>query len=334
MKRLLLSLVSVFAMSIAALALNNSAVLLLHNGNMTTYEAEQINDAMETAADDDLILLSEGTYPAFDITKKITVRGTGEMTVINGDVNIVIPNEPTLTKNLMEFLKITGSLNVKSPIKRMSIKQCNINHNNGGYVRIQAKVSDSYFDRCRIGHLDITGTYEEKITVNGVTSTFITPFAKGLTVTNSVVKEAWGVDSAPSSAYDGKINTGSTFLNCYIGRAEHSLGKVVNSIIRYTQWPLECTDFINTYFGRDTRRNENTCTFTNCYYRPVELPTDFNYEDLTDEGYLGNDGTIIGPLGGNTPYTLTPAVPKVTESSMKVDAEKKQLNVTLTVSPK
>ena len=75
----------------------------------------------------------------------------------------------------------------------------------------------------------------------------------------------------------------------------------------------------------------NDTKATNCYNVAI---SDYTSSDILANGYLGNDGTVIGPLGGNTPYTLEPAVPTVTESSMKVDTDKQQLQVTLTVSPK
>lgn len=57
-------------------------------------------------------------------------------------------------------------------------------------------------------------------------------------------------------------------------------------------------------------------------------------DDIIANGHVGNDGTAIGPLGGTTPFTLVPTVPRVTESSLKVDPQKKELNVTVTVTPK
>ena len=334
MKKLLLSLACMLGMGIAASAFNNSAVMLLHNGKMTTYEAEQINDAMEAAEDGDVVILTEGTFPTFKITKKITVRGVGEMTIINGDIDISIPGEPTLTANLLEFVKVIGVVYVNLPISRMVIKQCNVDYNSNSVVWIKAKTTDSYIDRCKIEDLRMYEVYTETVTVDGVTSTFVLPCVQGLTITNSVINGTWGVDNDNHPSNDGRISTGSTFLNCYIGRGEHSLGNVINSIIRYNQWALQCTNFVNTYFRKNqTSYNPATCTVTGCYF---EDDSDLQYdsEDITTKGYLGNDGTIIGPMGGNTPYTLRPAVPQVTESSMKVDAEKKQLNVTLTVSPK
>ena len=62
--------------------------------------------------------------------------------------------------------------------------------------------------------------------------------------------------------------------------------------------------------------------------------SDYSLENLTDNNYFGTDKTVIGPYGGNTPYTLVPAVPRVTKSELKVDPKKQELNATLTISPK
>ena len=339
MKKILFTLVCLLGIGMAASAFNNSAVVLLHNGNATTYEANQINDAMEAAQDGDVVMLSEGTYPAFDITKKITIKGVGQTTIIGGDVNIAIPNEPTLNANLMEFLTVTGYVYVKEPVNRMVIKQCVFdyyNSNGSGHgFWVKAKVTDSYIDRCKIDALWIDECYQETITVNGNTSTIATPYVQGLTISNSIITRAIGVSCGPSN-YDYYISTGATFLNCYIRTGSHSLGKVINSIIKdnASSYWFQCTDFVNTFLRKNkTSYNPVNCTLTNCY---LDDDTDLNYDSdaIAANGYLGNDGTIIGPLGGNTPYTLEPAVPTVTESSMKVDTDKQQLQVTLTVSPK
>ena len=68
----------------------------------------------------------------------------------------------------------------------------------------------------------------------------------------------------------------------------------------------------------------------NCYPE-VNLESDASY--LQSQGYLGTDGTIVGIYGGETPYTLEPTVPKVTDSNLQLDMENKKLNVNLTVSP-
>ena len=59
----------------------------------------------------------------------------------------------------------------------------------------------------------------------------------------------------------------------------------------------------------------------------------YNTSTLQSYSYLGTDGTVVGIYGGETPYTLEPTVPKVTDSNLQLDMENKKLNVNLTVSP-
>ena len=80
------------------------------------------------------------------------------------------------------------------------------------------------------------------------------------------------------------------------------------------------------FAGKDT----GDSVITDCYDEKVE---DYSVENLSAKGYLGNDGKVIGPYGGNTPYTLVPAVPRVTKSKIMVDPKKQELNAILTVSP-
>lgn len=60
----------------------------------------------------------------------------------------------------------------------------------------------------------------------------------------------------------------------------------------------------------------------------------YSNNELIENGYIGNDGTVIGCFGGMTPYTLTLNVPVVTDAEVKLDAIEKRLDVKLTVGVK
>ena len=49
------------------------------------------------------------------------------------------------------------------------------------------------------------------------------------------------------------------------------------------------------------------------------------------KGYLGTDGTIVGPNGGVRPFNLVPAVPSLEDIKMEVNYNTKKLNVTVKV---
>lgn len=95
---------------------------------------------------------------------------------------------------------------------------------------------------------------------------------------------------------------------------------------------------INTMFGpyvvHTSTYQENCYKLTNNAVKDnTQAPTCiYSDEELMEKGYIGNDGTVIGCNGGATPYTLVPAVPVVTESDVKLDAEKRELNVKLTLT--
>lgn len=325
MKKILLTLACVFGMSTVASALTSSAVLLQHNGNITTYAPEDIAKVMEDAQDGDEVFLNEGKYPGFTISKQIAIKGVGKMTVINGDVNI---NNSliTLYNVYIAYLNINGNININSAVNRLRLVQSKMVG-----VNFSAITEDSYIDRCQIigstyNYLDISKSYKETITVDGVTKEYEWPYIKGLTITNSVISEAYGSSTITRYTY---------FVNCTIVAAVSCLGTVVNSIINTTYYTnvLHSTVFVNSYINASSfTLNAESCTATGCFMGEGSL--DYTKDNFAELGYIGNDGTIIGPLGGTTPFTLVPTVPRVTESSLKVDPQKKELNVTVTVTPK
>lgn len=330
MKKMILTLACLLGMSTAALAVSNSDVILQHGNNITVFAADDFPLALEAAVDGDVVFLNEGNYPPFEVTKKITIQGVGDLTYIGGSISINIPDEPNLDAPVLQYMRIKGFINVNTATKGLRIKQC---HTEDGGLMFNAKTHNAYVDRCLfVGTfssstyyhrgIDISQTYTETITVNGVSSDYILPYVKGLTVTNSVI---YGVEG-------DKTSTNSTFINCYIAYPHTTLGTVINSIIESSSYTyIFNTQFVNSYIVPSGNLSSD-CKTTDCYFGNSKLK--YDSEDIAANGYYGNDGTIIGPLGGNTPYTLTPDVPKVTLSDLKVDTQKEELNVTLTVSPK
>ena len=101
---------------------------------------------------------------------------------------------------------------------------------------------------------------------------------------------------------------------------------------------LSFSDVTNSSYHKNSNLGDSNKA-TGCYIVTDSnlLPTSsWTVEQLEENGYYGNDGTVIGPLGGSrgTPYTLVPVVPRVTESSLSVNPQEKKLNVSVTVTPK
>ena len=319
MKKILISLVCLLGMSMAANAVSNSDIILQHGSKITVFDADNLHAALESAVDGDVVFLNEGVYPTFEITKKITVQGIGQLTVIDGNITIDIPNEPILTAPVLQYMQIKGKVEINSATRGLGIKQCVVS-----YILYNEKTYDAYIDRCQVvgeKGLYIDKTYSETITINDHGGTSIYPYVKGLTVTNSIIK-------VNSSEYSTNI----TFFNCYIYVTIYAetLGTVINSILyssnvghRYN------AKLVNSYIP-NSKELMSTCTTSECYFGGGNLS--YDSEEIAANGYYGTDGTIIGPLGGNTPFTLTPDLPKVKVGGIKVDTQKQELNVTLTTT--
>ena len=336
MKKIISFVMCLLAISSTISASSSTTVLLQHGENVTHFNADKIGDAFEAANDGDVIYLNEGTYPAFNITKKVYVKGVGSLTIINGDINIAIPNEPTLEEPILEYLNVSGLVSITKSTKGLRLKQCRIES-----VSFDAITEDAYIDRCNLyananrnnRSLVIDKTYKTTITVDDETTTYEYPYVKKLTVTNSYVK-------GPA---DNSICPNTSYINCNIDtRSANGYGDInldggyyINCILvcYYVNNISEIRDatLINSYYqGNPAFYN---CKKSNCY-NGNDFLWSSSAEALKNQNYIGNDGTVIGICGGNTPYTLVPSVPKVTESSLKVDTKKQELNVTLSVSPK
>lgn len=348
-KKFLLIAVCIIMMSMTANAISINKALLDHNGTVTLYDGLQ--DAINASADGDVIYLTLGTFKGpITISKKITIRGTGETSIIDGDVSISISGTAELTNPILEALTVSGSVTVSSSMSNLYMHKCKIN----GTLAINSNINGGKIEKCKVGSITFGGTIDNYyIDRSYITSTLtISSGIKGMTVVNTKL-------------YNLKANSGATgnttFVNCNILflYAPNFSGTIINSIIGYStnssggsgsssNNSILSTVLLNTlmYSYDNSVKIGSSSVSQNCYkqssYISNSLLTNlcecaYTTSQLQTNGYLGTDGTVVGIYGGEPPYSetdmLTPAVPKVTSSSLDLDMEKKELNVKLTVSP-
>ena len=333
MKKFILITVCIIMMSMTASADTFNKAMLVHNGQVTLYDSDKVQDAINAASDGDVIYLTLGTFKPFNVTKKITIRGVGETSIVDGDVTISIPGSPKLTSPVLEALSVAGKINVGSQVDDMIIRKCKITN-----FTIGAQVDGAVLDRCYI------------------TSTLIlSSYIKGMTVVNTKLFNVIANSGATQN---------TTFVNCNLYRlyVANFSGTILNSVIYLTVNSNNNTGYDNSkllstvLFNTLLYTNNNYVTLgsssvaQNCYYQSARVSYSinnstyygllkescecaFDKSGLQSNGYLGTDGTVVGIEGGETPFTLEPSVPKVTSSDVKLDNDKKQLNVKLTVSP-
>ena len=343
MKKYFLMAVCIITMSMTASAITINKALLEHNGEVTLFDGNNIQDAINASVDGDIIYLTLGTFKPFNVTKKITIRGTGETSIINGDVTIEIPNSPTLTSPVLEALKVTGSVTLGSAVSNLLFRQCWFTSS----CKLEGNVNGGTIEKCKIGNLSFTHPIQD-LTIDRC---YITG---SLTLSSQIQS----MTLLNSKLYDVAANTGATnnttFVNCnfYILHTPSFSGTIINSIINYSRNNSDSSPISSTVILNSLMYGYNSCVSIssssvaqNCYYYNNHLSKfidsntcncGLDTSTLKSYGYLGTDGTVVGIYGGETPYDdnmLVPSVPKVTSSDIKLDTEKKELNVKLTVSP-
>ena len=206
MKKLFLFFVAMLMVSMTANAITINKALLQHNGEVTLFDGNNIQDAVNAAVDGDTIYLTLGTFKPFTINKKITVRGTGETSIIDGNVSVNIPDQQTLTSTLLESLAVSGYVTVSSAVNDMILRKCKIAN-----MSFAANVDGAVIDRCYI---------TEKLTLSS--------YINGMTVVNTKIYKA--------DANSGASNN-TTFVNCNIFHlyTSYLAGTIINSVIQTTK---------------------------------------------------------------------------------------------------
>ena len=337
MKKVLLLAVCFMIVSITASAVSINKALLDHNGTVTTYD--DLQAAINASANGDIIYLTLGTFKGpFTINKAITIRGTGETSIIDGNVTVSISGTPEITNPIFEALTVSGSVTINSAMSNLMVRKCKIT----GGLGLDGTINGGKIERCQIGKMTFGGTVDNVyIDRCYITSTLsLSSTINGMTVVNTKL-------------YDVIANSGATgnttFVNCNIYSlfTSNFSGTIINSIIQSPAnsqsgtYNLSSTVLLNTiinqcqYYGSFTIGSSSVTQ--NCYFVNSRNYVNSSCNSNPDSNYLGTDGTIVGIYGGSTPYSdegmFTPSVPKVTSSSLDLDMKNKQLNVKLTVSP-
>ena len=309
MKKILLSVVCLVMVGMQSVKAQVGIVALHHEGHVTVFGEDKIASAIEAAVAGDTIYMSEGHFLGdVTINKAIHLVGSGQGTTINGDVNIDIENNPTVTGYMLAALNINGDVKPKKSIDGLRISQCKFK---SFYSENEITLKNFFMDR------------------SYVTSDFLTISLDGGTVNNC--KIGCIQDIAPIAR--------SYFYHCNYGYYSTNSGTpigimAINCIINESDGQ-SCNVYQNCLFRYLNSgypvNGENCWGWDNSNIFDNELNAVFSDQELQANGYIGTDNTVVGITGGDAPYTLKLITPRVLEHNIVVDKENKKLNVTLTV---
>lgn len=333
MKKLFFSLVAATMATTATFAQNTLVATLSHGEDISMYYGTYaLRDAMNAAQSGDVINLSGGAFQAVNITKGVTLRGTGiddaAPTYISGNFTI---NVPTDDANRLSFegIRSSGTITMSGTFNSpyfVKSQFANFKYNSNAVIK------NAMFADCRIS------------------SGFILQGTSTVQFINSYV-EAFRND-------DASTTTGASFINCvlrpyYSGNNPNYIqsSQLINCIIFQTYSTYDsysqlhsssmasnCVSvgYSDLFSDQAASTGNKKATFTQLFKNFTGTYSESQQFELTDEAkttYLGTDGTQVGLYGGILPYDSTPSYPQITKMNVanKTTADGK-LSVEIEVS--
>ena len=315
MKKFFLSLVAMMIATVS-FAQNTLVATLTHGDEISMYYGiYAYQNAMKAAVDGDVINLSGGVFESTNITKSVTIRGTG----IN-DAN------PT-------YIRGGFSIEIKDSINRLTIEGVRINND----ITAKGQLNNAYFVKDYVSRFTTSGTIKNATFANcEIANLYIYSANSSLQCINSIIN-IYSMDRSCSST------SSATFVNCVLTDnqyySSYYVSMFMNCIFSNTSstsvliLPSSAT-VVNCVSTRDIF---GAIIGKNNKIADLSIFKDSNpYNDLTDEAkatYLGTDGTPVGIYGGALPYNTTPSYPQITKMNVanKTTADGK-LSVEIEVS--
>ena len=302
---------------------------LSHGGEVKTfYGAGALIEAHEAAANGDVITLSAGTFTGTDITKGITLRGSGmdtdsvthrEPTFISTDFKIDV-NDSISERLTIEGIRHNGKISLKKAINALFLK-CRFNEIGSYDPNLGADVlRDLNFIHCRIADRFCFNEHSSASLTNCV--------VKALNKNNSGQDQYFSLTNCV--ILDGDMLNCSEYKNCIIV----TLLDPQSSSIYYNNLYI-CQTISDL---RDIKNTTNVLLLPNDE-RITNLIGDYSDDktytlsEAVKSLIKGTDGKEVGIYGGNLPYLATPSNPQITKFNVspQSDAEGK-LSVDIEVS--
>ncbi len=334
MKKLFLSLVAVIVAATATFAQSTLVATLTHGENVTMYYGSYaLRDAYDAASSGDVINLSGGGFQAVNISKAVTLRGTGiDVVIPTSIVNGFTINIPTDDANRfsMEGIRCQGRVTMNGTFDNPYFVKCQLTE----IDYYQTTIKNAMYLNCKI-----TGDYIRLWGTNSVQ--FINSYVSGFTNESESTSSASFVNCVikPFNGYETNKLRSCQLMNCILYNNHGYMGA---NKLPSTTIASNCVAINND--GRMSNVFNNSQSNPNCGLAVYsEMFKDFTGEysdaqtfELSAEGkkrQLGTDGTEIGLYGGLMPYTSIPSYPRFTKMNVasKTTADGK-LSVEIEVS--
>ena len=317
----------------------NERIFLHHQGKVSLYAADKLSEAMEASEDGDTLFLSNGNYgfaPVSDgskvyygakpinVTKSVCLVGEGENTYV-GALAINLAD----SKKECHLYGIKSSLAVNQAMTKLDIQK--------SYVKLSINAS-----------IDETNIQSSKLdlSINGWNTQL-----KALNASNCIVNSVnfLVVDSDNlhislnhCNIYElmGSGDDGDEYMSSFKGNISNSIVDhitVVSGETRYFDPAVTLTNVLvrKTSESYDPfkicKQTNSIALLSNDEILGKDGNCRWSTDELTQQGYLGDDNTVMGIYGGTSPYSLTLDAPTLENPMLDINTSNHKLMFNLDI---
>ena len=312
MKKFILSaLVALFCVTNAALAQGSLLATLNHEGTVSTfYGATALRDAHAAATHGDVITLSSGMFLSTDITKAITLRGSGMQ------VDSVLKTEPTI---------ISGNFNIK--ISDKTDKHLTLEGIYSDYeIYYTDTLRNAVFLKNRFKRINPSaGWIKDAVFIHCFISDELSLNAKSSAqCINCVINYPYSNNTETSNfemlncvIYAGTLRS-SSIKNCILVVSSGSTNRLEGTNAMYNNVGVGSSKWFS--YANNTSNTYSTVEELFKTYKGTKLDgidsENFELTDAAKKKFLGIDGTQVGIYGGSLPYDPSPTNPQITKCNV------------------
>ncbi|MDE7159416.1 MAG: hypothetical protein K2O24_01025 [Muribaculaceae bacterium] len=308
MKPTVSRLLYLFIILCGSLTASSENIILSHEGTARFFDVTEMDEVLKAAAPNDTIFLPDTPMPGFTVTKDFTIMGSGENTIILGNITIS-PENTTPWKNvLLDGITVQGDIDCDKPTDGLHIRRTTCRNFQNGY---STDLNNTLLENCHIKN-----------------RLYFSYRAKNCQIINCVIEgEVTG---------DFEFNN-IRFLNCTIKGQNRGYYKfyAINSIIRNEYGDI--FDFpTESYLENCLILHSGDTLYADGYVKNTTAADRDSFGEVTKEnllqkGYLGTDGTVIGHWGGRIGFSLEPTLPYIKEKQITLDENGGELKVNVTL---
>lgn len=310
----------------------------LQRGESTTvyYGTDALKQALDDAEDGNIITLSSGTFSTPDnFNKSVRIYGAGyeddtltgvartflaggvtmnglegqhpdyfymEGVWINGDVNIYKLETDTLIQGT-KFVKCRiGTIYMRSNSDATIFRQCYIN----GYIDGYNSIATGFIiQNCYVSHRVYKFDTKSAVLVDHCILNY-TGYGHGPYLYKNSIINYW-------------LDLGATAVNCvgdYNELSNNNQNTLVNCYTDYSKW----ADYLASIFADGQGNLNYTLDGT-------QIPR--RWEIANPDVFIGDDGTAVGPAGGDYPWDKIPSTPRIISSKIANKTVGGKLHVTV-----